>query len=83
MSKQCHKCGEKCRDGMQFCSACGASLGEPAVTHKELADYLAREVVASYQPRRKAVGKAALFLVEDRFITFEHRLAQALAETLA
>ena len=82
MSKKCHKCGEQCRDGMQFCTACGASLGEPAVTHKELADYLAREVIATYQPRRKAVGKAALFLVENRFITFEHRLAQALSETL-
>lgn len=82
MSKKCHKCGEQCRDGVQFCSACGAPLGEPAVTHKELADYLASEVIAIYQAQRKAVGKAALFLVEDRFVTFEHRLAQALAETL-
>ncbi len=82
MSKQCHKCGVQCRDGMQFCSSCGASLGEPAVTHKALADYLANKVIVSYQERRKAVGKAALFLVEDRFVTFEHRLAQALAENL-
>jgi hypothetical protein len=67
---------------MQFCSSCGAPLGEPAVTHKELADHLARDVIATYQARRKAVGKAALFLIEDRFVTFQHRLAQALAEPL-
>lgn len=82
MSKKCHKCGEQCRDGIQFCNACGAPLGEPAVTHKELADYLAKEVIVTYKAQRKAVGKAALFLIEDRFVTFEHRLAQALADTL-
>lgn len=82
MSKQCHKCGELCRDGMQFCSACGAALGEPAVTHKEIGDYLAGEVIAAYHARRKAAGKAALFIVEDRFVTFEHRLAQALIAAL-
>ena len=82
MSRKCHKCGEQCRDGTQFCNACGAPLGEPAVTHKELADYLAKEVITNYKARRKAVAKAALFLIENRFVTFEYRLAQALAETL-
>jgi SpoVK/Ycf46/Vps4 family AAA+-type ATPase len=82
MSKQCHKCGEECKNGTQFCNACGAPLGEPAVTHKELADYLAEEIILNYKARRKAVGKAALFLVENRFDTFEHRVTQALAEAL-
>ena len=82
MSKKCHKCGAPCRDGIQFCSACGVPLGEPAVTHKQLADYLAKEVIANYKAQRKSIGKAALFLVEDRFVNFEHRLTHALAEKL-
>ncbi len=82
MTKQCHKCGKDCRDGAQFCGGCGASLGEPAVTHKELADYLAKEIIPQYQAQRFAVGKAALILIENRFDTFEHRIAQSLAEQL-
>jgi len=82
MGKLCHKCGKDCRDGAQFCNNCGASLGEPAVTHKELADYLAKEIIPIYQSNRTAIGKSALILVENRFDTFEHRIAQSLAEQL-
>lgn len=82
MTKQCQKCGKDCRDGAQFCSGCGASLGEPALTHKELADYLSKEIIPQYQAQRSAIGKAALILIENRFDTFEHRIAQSLAEQL-
>jgi hypothetical protein len=82
MTKQCQKCERVCRDGSQFCSGCGGPLGAPAVTHKQLADYLANEILANYQSQRTSIGKSALFLVENRFFTFEHRIAQSMAEAL-